>query len=313
MYKPEVFTIDSRDGKTQIHCEKVVPKGEVRGILIVAHGMNEYFGRYHEMSEFLAEEGILVAGPDHLGHGHTAVNQGEQGYFADHDGATILVRDLHRVKKTIEAEYPMVPVFIMGHSMGSFIVRNYMTMYGRGVKGVILMGTGWRSVGEAKAGRILTTIIGKLKGRHRRSGLLTMLTMKKYADGSSDGPLGWTCSIPEIRDEFAKDPLRGNEFTIGGYYDLLELVLRSEDLRRASMIPEELPVFLASGADDPVGDFGIGVEKVSRFYSDAGLKDVSIKLYPGNRHELYHDRARYSSFMDIIHFMESHGMKQVKQ
>lgn len=314
MYKPEVFTIDSRDGKTQIHCEKAVPKGKIRAILIVAHGMNEYFGRYHEMSEFLEGEGILVAGLDHLGHGHTAESQGEKGYFTDRDGATVLVRDVHRLKKTIESEYPGIPIFVMGHSMGSFIIRNYINMYGRGIRGAILMGTGWRTMLEVKEGRIISKFLGKIKGRHGHSSLLTALILKQYSDKMppSERPLGWTCSRPEIRDEFAKDPLRGNEFTIGAYNDLIELVYRSEDLRRASAIPKELPLLFLSGKDDPVGDFGDGVEKSAQFYRDAGLKEVSVKLYSGSRHEVYHDKDRFNSFTDIIHFMEEHGIEKGK-
>ncbi|SKB96946.1 Lysophospholipase, alpha-beta hydrolase superfamily [Lachnospiraceae bacterium] len=312
MYKPEVFTIDSRDGKTKLHCEKLVPSGKVRAILIVAHGMNEYFDRYHEMSEFLEGEGILVAGLDHLGHGHTAEAQGESGYFADRDGATVLVRDVHRLKKTIESDYPGVPVFVMGHSMGSFIIRNYINVYGRGIKGAILMGSGWRSVCEVKAGRILAKFMGKIKGRHSRSLFLTALIMKKYGESFpvEDGPLGWICSIPDIRNEFEVDPLRGDDFTIGAYNDLIDLALRAEDFRRASMIPSELPLLLLSGEDDPVGDFGKGVEQTAQFYRNAGIRDVIVKLYKGNRHEVYHDRDRYASFMDIIHFMEDHGVEK---
>ncbi len=306
--KPEIVTYLSRDDETTIYAEKYVPTKEIRGILIVAHGMNEYFGRYKEMCEVLVNEGYLVAGPDHLGHGHTARDyQLEFGYFADNDGATVVVRDLHRLKKMIQEEYPDKPIFLMGHSMGSFIARNYIEMYGSGINGVILMGTGSFSNFWLKAGLLYLRLSARIHGWHYRDSLCTKVALGAFDKSfPADGPLGWTCSRKEARMESAGDDLMGGEFTLNGYYTLSVLAIRMQDKQRMKAIPETLPVLFMSGADDPVGRKGGVPKELAEEYKAMGIKDVSVKLYPGDRHEIYHEADRYNVFFDIIGFMKDH-------
>ncbi|MBO4750346.1 MAG: alpha/beta fold hydrolase, partial [Lachnospiraceae bacterium] len=143
--RKEEFTIASRDGVHQLHSVKYLPEGAPKGIVVIVHGMAEHLGRYEAFAEFLTERGFLVAGEDHLGHGQSVPEGETYGYFCQMDPATVLMRDVHRLKKTVQNEYPGIPIFILGHSMGSYILRNYICRYGTGIQGAIIMGTGQRS------------------------------------------------------------------------------------------------------------------------------------------------------------------------
>ena len=139
----EEFYFDSRDGESRIHAVRYTPDdGNVKGIVQVVHGMAEYVERYENLAEFLTARGILVTGEDHLGHGKSVAEGGTYGYFCEQDPATVVVRDVHRLKKITEESYPEVPYVILGHSMGSFITRNYLCRYGKGVDGAVIVGTG---------------------------------------------------------------------------------------------------------------------------------------------------------------------------
>ena len=143
MIKKEDLYFNSRDREHKLHAIRWVPEAEKPVcILQIVHGMTEYIDRYDEFARYMAERGILVVGDDHLGHGKS-VRAGEPyGYFCKHDAPTVLVRDEHRLKKLMQKKYADVPYIILGHSMGSFITRNYLLRYGKGIDGVIIMGTG---------------------------------------------------------------------------------------------------------------------------------------------------------------------------
>ncbi len=309
--KPEIVTYLSRDEETTIYAEKYVPEKEIKGILIVAHGMNEYFGRYREMCEFLVHEGYVVAGPDHLGHGHTARDyQGEFGYFAENDGATVIVRDVHRLKKMVEEEYPGKPVFLLGHSMGSFIARNYIEMYGSGIKGVIIMGTGSFNEFPIYLELLYIRLSALFGGWHKRDSFCTRVSVGQYAGlFPADGPLGWICSRKEVLEEISRDDLSGDSFTLNGFYWLSKLILRMQDKKRMAGIPRSLPVFFMSGEEDPVGQNGASVRALAEQYKALGFKDVSFKLYPGDRHEIFHETDRFNVFYDIMEFMNKNISK----
>lgn len=305
--KPEIVTYLSRDEETTIYAEKYVPEKDITGILVVAHGMNEYFGRYREMCEFLAHEGFVVAGPDHLGHGHTARDyQMEFGYFAENDGATIVVRDVHRLKKMLQEEYPGKPVFLLGHSMGSFIARNYIEMYGSGIKGVIIMGSASFNELKVRASMLYVRLSALFHGWHGRDSFCTRIAMSPFENCfPEDGKGGWTCSRKEVRTDNSHADLMGREFTLNGYYCLSKLILRMQDKKRMEKIPRTLPVMFMSGELDPVGDNGAAIRGLADKYRTLGFSDVSLKLYPGDRHEIYNETDRYNVFYDILDFMRN--------
>ena len=149
------FYIPSSSGLANLHCMEWIPNGEVKAVVQIAHGMMEHVGRYREFAEFLAGHGIYVLGNDHLGHGKTAAAEEDRGYFGDHAGAVSVIRDMRRVTVHAQRKYPGVPIFLLGHSMGSFFARRYLTVYKDGIDGVILLGTGAPKDAEVRFGYML--------------------------------------------------------------------------------------------------------------------------------------------------------------
>ena len=127
------FYFPSADGLTTIHASEWIPEGTVRAVLQISHGMVEYIGRYDRFAQYLNEHGFYVVGNDHLGHGESVVSDEKLGYFKDPDGNECIIADLHRLRQITEKKYPGVPYFMLGHSMGSFLIRQYMMLYGQGL------------------------------------------------------------------------------------------------------------------------------------------------------------------------------------
>lgn len=138
----EELTYKSSDGKNYVHAVKWVPDGEPKYILQIAHGMAEHIMRYEDFAKFLNKHGFLVCGEDHLGHGKTAANKGDLGYFGPKDGHKLVVKDMKKLQDIIKQDYPKTPYFLLGHSMGSFLCREYIETYGDTLDGAIVMGTG---------------------------------------------------------------------------------------------------------------------------------------------------------------------------
>ncbi len=301
----EEFRIDSRDMKTKLAAYQWTPKGEVRAVLILVHGMSEYMGRYDEMAAYLNTKGILVAGIDLLGHGRSAQSPDEFGYFCERDAATVVVRDVHRLKKTVQDKYPGVPVFLFGHSMGSYIARNYIERYGTGIQGVIIQGGGEESTLKLKLGKAFAIFMGKMKGDHYRSRLCTAMTLGPFIRSVKDGESvnSWICKNPEVVKKYDSDPLCGFIFTTNGYETLTEISIRSGNKKLMASVPSGLRMYIISGKEDPVGGMGEGVKKMYEKYKAAGVEDVKIELVDDARHELHNEAMRYEIFDRISEFI----------
>ena len=301
----EEFRIDSRDMKTKLAAYQWTPKGEVRAVLILVHGMSEHMGRYDEMAAYLNTKGILVAGIDLLGHGRSAQSPDEFGYFCERDAATVVVRDVHRLKKTVQDKYPGVPVFLFGHSMGSYIARNYIERYGTGIQGVIIQGGGEESTLKLKLGKAFAIFMGKMKGDHYRSRLCTAMTLGPFIRSVKDGESvnSWICKNPEVVKKYDSDPLCGFIFTTNGYETLTEISIRSGNKKLMASVPSGLRMYIISGKEDPVGGMGEGVKKMYEKYKAAGVEDVKIELVDDARHELHNEAMRYEIFDRISEFI----------
>ena len=304
----EEFYFDSRDGKSKIHAVRYRPEdtGQVRCILQVVHGMAEYAERYEEFAAYLVERGFVVTGDDHLGHGKSVGQGGKQGYFCEQDPATVLVRDVHRLKKLTEELYPGVPYVLMGHSMGSFITRNYLCRYGTGISGAVIMGTGMQPKAVLDMARLVAGIQKLFCGSGHVSRLLDRLAFGGYGRGITDRrtAFDWLSRDRERVDRYIADPMCGFTFTVNGFGALFELVLRLYSPENLAAVPRELPVFMVSGDADPVGDYGKGVRRAYDSLVAAGLTDIRLKLYPGGRHELLNETNRSQVMQDICRWVE---------
>ena len=302
----EEFYFGSRDGKNQIHAVKWIPETEQPVcILQIVHGMVEHIGRYEEFAQFMAEKGILVVGDDHLGHGLSVKSGEPMGYFCKENADTVLVRDEHRLKKMTQEKYPGVPYIILGHSMGSFILRNYLMRYGSGIDAAIIMGTGMQPKHTVIFGWLLATVTGILRGPKHVCKIFDKLSLGAYNKKfSAPGDSGsWISANPENVKAFKADPLCDFIFTANGFQTLMRLIWNLHDTEKLSKMPKNLPILFVSGKDDPVGDYGEGVERVFHSFEELGMEQVQLKLYPGDRHEILNEADRKDVYGDIYRFI----------
>lgn len=302
MVKREELYFDSRDNENKIHAMKWIPESKTPiCILQIIHGMAEYIERYDEFAETMARKGILVVGEDHLGHGKSVGENGTYGYFCERDAATVVVRDSHRLKKMIQEQYPGIPYIILGHSMGSFILRNYLCRYGTGIQAAVIVGTGMQPKAVLAAGKAVAAVQKLFKDSKYPSGLLNAIAFGGYNKRIKGNRtvMDWLTKDEKIVDAYIQDPLCGFTFTVNGFQTIFELVSRLYKSENLEKIPKELPVLFMSGADDPVGDYGKGVNKACRSLVDAGMKRVQMKLYSDDRHEVLNETDRAKIYEDI--------------
>lgn len=297
----ETYYIPSTNGKNKLRVMVWRPEGEVQAILQISHGMIEHIGRYDDFAKFLAKEHILVVGNDHLGHGESVKNEMELGYFDAEDGSQTVVNDLYEVTKSIKKEYPEVPYFILGHSMGSFMVRRYLMTYGKEINGAIVMGTGHQPDIVLAAGNIIYNVLKRAKGDEYRSKLINALSLdgynKQFAPNRTN--CDWLSRKEEAVDAYINDPYCKFTFTINGFKTIFDTFSFINKRSNITEIPKDLPVFFVAGDQDPVGNKGKGVTKVYKQYEKAGLSKVQLKLYPGSRHEILNDLDKEEVYQDI--------------
>lgn len=307
MLKKEEFYFESRDNSSKIHAVMWIPEEPPCCILQVIHGMAEYIDRYDEFARFMTERGFLVVGEDHLGHGKSVTEEKRYGYFCEMDAATVVVRDAHRLKKLTQEKYPGVPYCILGHSMGSFILRNYLQRYGTGIQAAIIVGSGMPSKASLIAGKAVAGIQKAVKGSKYQSELLN-----KIAFGSCNRRISGRNTVMDwlSRDEamvssYMADELCGFTFTVNGFMTLFELAQRMYSKEGLQAMPKELPVLFLSGAADPIGGYGKGVKAACLSFLNAGMKHVQMKLYEGARHEILNETNRQQVFDDLYQWLKS--------
>jgi alpha-beta hydrolase superfamily lysophospholipase len=301
MVKKEEFYYDSSDKITKIHGIKWIPDGEVKGILQISHGMLEHMDRYHEFASYIADKGILVAGNDHLGHGYSLMNEEDRGYFSKDNGNKTVIEDMHKLSQILKAEYKGVPYFILGHSMGSFLLRQYITIYSEKLDGAIIMGTGNQPYALLKAGIIITRLIALFKGWRYRSSFVDKLALgnnnNKFEPARTRAD--WLSKDNNKVDEYIADKRINFVFTLNAYYNMfkgMEGLYKESNLQN---MDKELPVIFMSGAKDPVGNFSKDVKKVYEEFKAIGMKKLDIKIYDDDRHEILNENDRETVYVDI--------------
>lgn len=295
------FTFPSSDGVHQIHAILWLPDGEPKGVVQLVHGICEYALRYDHFARFLTGHGFAVAGHDHLGHGLTAKGPEEYGYFNDW---WALVKDVYALRETVGRLIPNVPYFLLGHSMGSFVTRTYLIDYPGTLAGAILSGTGQEPALTVAAGKLLTG----LGNPHKVNKLFYNLSIGAYNKqfAPSRTPADWICRDPAVVDAYLADPLCNFQTTAGMNHAMmtgLQYVAKKKNLAK---MDRGTPVYFFAGDADPVGANGRGVEKVARWFSEAGVKDVTVKLYPGGRHEMLNETNREEVYADSLVWLEGH-------
>ncbi len=303
----------SSDEKTNIHGVKWLPEGEPKGVIQLIHGMVEYIERYDDFASFMASKGFVVVGHDHLGHGQSVGSVEDWGYITDNSPARAMVRDIHHLRIETQKEYPNIPYYMAGHSMGSYLLRRYLTHKGAGLAGAIIIGTGQEPDMVVRSGLMLIRATAKAKGWHYRSDKLQNLTYgsayKQYDLTRTDLSNSWICSDPDIMKSYYNDPRCSFTFTTSGFEALLSTVLFDNQKRNIDMIPKTLPILIISGEGDPVGNLGKGVKDVYQKYVKAGITDIECKLYPDMRHEILNEPGKQEVYDDTLSWIEKHICK----
>ena len=275
-------------------------KGETKAVVQFVHGMAEHIRRYEATAKYLNEAGFAVVGHTHMGHGP---NADILGYFGAKGGWDVLIEDVHALRMETQKQFPDVPYFLLGHSMGSFVVRGYSLKYAKGLAGVILSGTGHFGKPLVSAALVLSNAICLAGGAAKPSAFLAKLTSN--SDPSYKTPFDWLTRDENEVQKYIDDPLCGFPFTAAGYRDMFSGLSRLYPEKLGGM-EKDIPVYLFSGDKDPVGANGAGVERVGGEIRAAGVKDVSVKLYPEGRHEMFNEFNREEVWNDLVRWMEAH-------
>lgn len=303
------ISFESSDGKNTVAgyfytCPAAAP----RAVLQISHGMCEYIGRYDDFAGYMARHGYVVCGNDHLGHGATSSGpNGTDGFFAPKDGRKFVLRDLNTMNRKAREAYPGLPLILLGHSMGSFFARQYAVLYPDTLQALVLSGTGGPNP-LASVGLWLTNRIAAQKGATYRSQFLNQMAFGQYLKRIKTpiSPYDWISRDQDIVARYAADPKCTFVFTASAFHELMAILRTVNRPDWAQKVDQKLPVALFAGDMDPVGDYGKGVERVYRALQSAGVEDVSLKLYPGARHEILNETNRGEVYADVLAWCDAH-------
>lgn len=306
MNKQEFFYL-SKDNKTKIRAIRYIPDKEVIGIVQIAHGMCEYIDRYDDFAKFLCDKGYLVTGNDHLGHGESVINKNEWGYFAPNNGDRVVLEDMYELTKITKQIFPKKQYFLLGHSMGSFFTRQYIAEYGNELSGVIIMGTGLKDAKALKSGISICKLIKTFRGDHYRSNIINNIVMGTYNKKwePSKTHCDWLSRDEENIMRYANEPKCQFMFTINGFENLFSIMSKNIEDKYLDAIPKDLPILIVSGQDDPVGDFGKAPTALEQTYKQKGIKDVELKLYENDRHEILNETDRKDVYEYLYQWLKS--------
>lgn len=297
----------SYNKRDQVQAWIYVPACKPNGIVQLIHGFGEHSRRYiHMISSFL-DAGYIVAADDHVGHGKTAMVNNVWGDWGD-KGCHTMMEDEHTLKEIVCEKYPDLPYFLFGHSMGSFITRDFIAKYGNELNGAIICGTTGIFRGAKETGEKLKEIIDAGHGEESDPNVVGSL-MGWMCERCGEISIGneWICHDPYVQIDHAQDPF--DAFTRPtsnrSIYDFIQMMLTIEGTQWAEKVPTKLPIYNIAGDQDPVGEYGLGVCQVSNWLVETG-HHVTTKLYSGYRHEI-HNYAEIKNEVEagIIEFMNS--------
>ncbi len=300
------FFYPSSTGKNEIRARICTPDSKPKGVVQIAHGIAEHIERYDDFMRFLSDHGYAAVGNDHLGHGQSAVRLDELGIFAEAGGWDYVVRDMDLLRDRVRVEYHDVPYIFFGHSMGSFLTRTYIIQHPDKYDAVILSGTGQQSSALINVGFLAANMNVKVKGPRASGQMLNDMAFGSYCKKIENPrtPFDWLSRVPDEVDKYIADPKCGFVCKCSLYRDMmggLKFLTKQSNIDKMN---KDAPVYFMSGAEDPVGDYGQGVENAYKAFCRAGLHDVTIRLYPGGRHEMLNEENREEVKRDILQWLD---------
>lgn len=301
------LTLEMSDGFS-VYAFVKRPEVKPIGHIHIFHGMAEHIGRYETTIQFFVEQGYIVSGHDHRGHGKSAELNGLKGHFADKNGFNRVVEDASEIITHVRSTDPALKFILIGHSMGSFVARRYIQLYGNSVDLVILSGTGDDGGIARYAGQTIGYLAGKKDGFTERNDLLDSLVFGGFNKTvkSPETKFDWLSRDSNLVLSYVKDEHCGFIPTTRFFLDLFDGLGLIHKKSEIALIPKELPILLFAGTEDPVGNNGKSLWKVASQYEDAHIEDVTVLLFESGRHELLNDSTRKEVIQTVHRWIEQH-------
>lgn len=306
MASVEEISFKSADEVTTIHGYFWRPETKPKAVVHICHGMVEYIERYEELAEELCNQGYAVVGADLLGHGKSVVNKNCFGYFGEHNGNWKLLSDMVILQGLAKRAFPGLPYYILGHSFGSLLVREFVERFPDSVDGMILLGTMYHTTFIAKTGKLLCDMIAKTRkeGYRYRSSLMNDLIIGRCDRYFKEDNLrnSWLTRDREEVNLYNSKPECNFMFSIGAYRDMMVGLIESNSKKNLERLNPEMPILLMAGDKDPVGDFGKGPKRLCRIYKSLGL-ECRIRIYKDDRHEILHELDKKNVYKDLFKWL----------
>ncbi|MDD3123530.1 MAG: lysophospholipase [Candidatus Izemoplasmatales bacterium] len=277
------------------------------GAFLISHGMAEHIERYDDFARLLAENGYIVYGHNQRGHKDTILSKQDYGYMGDGNNFDILVTDLSEICDIIKKEHPDLPIFLFGHSMGSFVSQRFAQLYGAKISGLIICGSSRNPNALLNMGLLIANCVCKFKGRRYRSNLLNDLSFKAYNKVFKPNrtEFDWLNRDEKEVDKYINDPYCGGIFTAAYFKDFFKGL---KDINaNYELVRNDLPLLIISGSDDPVGACGKNSTKLYDTYIKKQMNDVTFKLYNEARHEILLELCKDEVRTDILNWLISHN------
>lgn len=299
------FYFNSSNGCNRIRARVCTPEGEPRAVIQIAHGIAEHIERYDDFMSFLAGNGFVVVGNDHLGHGKSYEKEEDKGFFAENNGWSFVVKDMDLLRTEMRKRYPDLPYVFFGHSMGSFLTRTYLINHPDSYDAAILSGTGHMGLPIVLGGLAAASLFVKLNGTRGDGTALNNIAFGAYCDKIDNPrtPYDWLSRDAQQVDKYIADPDCGFICKVSLYRDMMGGIKYITNRKNIEMMNKERPIYFMSGSADPVGEYGNGVEKAYNAFCNAGLRDVTIRLYPDGRHEMLNEINRTDVYTDILNWL----------
>ena len=306
--KKEIQTYTSSNEKSKITYYTYTPiNKEIIGLFQISHGMCEYIERYEHFIEFLTNKGFLVFGNDHLGHKGSVADDSELGHFPYDSNEKNLVQDIVILSQKLKGQYPNLPLYLMGHSMGSFIARLAYAENPDLYNGLIICGTGYKLYAQLyRIAKLLLKTTAVFKSKEYRSPILDKLAFGKFTKSVADAQTeqDWICANPETIEQYRQDKYCMFSFSASALQTLLTLCQKANSKQCFSATPKNKPILIISGQEDYLGRKGKGIDSIEKQLKKHKVEDLQKIIYPEMRHEILNEIDKQVVFNDIERWLE---------
>ena len=293
----------SSDKITNLRTVTWIPENDIKGVVVISHGVTEHIDRYEELAKVLTKQGYVVAGHDHIGHGKST--NVKKMYFGEKGSFNYVVEDIKLQIQNVKEKYKDKKITLIGFSLGSFAARQFLIDNPYAVNSAVLIGTGYNNDAELKIAKFAAWNEARKHGDSSFTDLINKLTFGTYnkAIKNPKTNLDWLCKNEKELEKYMNDPLRGEAMSCGLFRELLNGMSYSNNINNIKKMNKNMPVLLMSGTEDPVGNYLKGVTKVYELFKSNGINDVELKTYDNARHDLLHEECKKEIFKDLVEFI----------